>query len=255
MIYTFEDFKAGNVVVTVDPTDMPAFKREVEAAGIRVSDELLEHIGRFYISGCGLVGEFGRLTSMPHVNFRDLAIATPTWADFLAGKIAIKCDTREQYDQLMQECEKAGLRWVAGDEKPTKWEYGYYSRVWEKLPQCVFRFGELSNGRRNPTVQFTTIFPADPWAEFVAGKCYLRVTEDEWVKAARMIDDAGITWPDERATAKRPLVFDREDVAYVWVDKEEWAGHLNAMLGITPSKMPIYPFSAIAALEAGKEPK
>jgi len=34
-----------------------------------------------------------------------------TFDDFLAGRIGIRCDTREQYDRLMQECEKREIRW------------------------------------------------------------------------------------------------------------------------------------------------
>lgn len=42
------------------------------------------------------------------------------WDQFLAGKTGIRCDDREQYDRLMQECEKAGLKWCTGS-RPTRY--------------------------------------------------------------------------------------------------------------------------------------
>jgi hypothetical protein len=110
-----------------------------------------------------------------------------TFDDFLAGRIGIRCDTREQYDRLMQECEKRGIRWPSSrsatfasyDEtnhagkKRTKIAIRgnklYYRCDYDQLDDCI------------EAVPFSIIFPATSTRKIV-------ITTDGRVTTARLID-------------------------------------------------------------------
>lgn len=129
-----------------------------------------------------------------------------TFEDFLSRRIGIRCDTKDEYDRLMQECEAKGLTWMHGD-KPTQApaERFFVSGASYTLgdPQRLGRLAhcfppcncgrDATCGHRN-SVPFSAIFSLDPWADFLAGKCYLRVTKDEWPEFAKRCDEAGIEW-------------------------------------------------------------
>jgi hypothetical protein len=190
-----------------------------------------------------------------------------TFEDFKAGKVAVRCDTREEHDRLMQECEDAGLRWNDG-ANPTdpgpfyQFEPGHTFALGDvkgKLMQCTqlnrpedCRGCRGDCGHKN-AVPFAEIFPADPWPEFIAGKCYLRVERDEWDKFARRCAMNGIVWQCNIGSAASFLpAFN----PYALIRIGGYVGQImqDVRRDPVPSDRPIRSFSAVLATDKLKVP-
>lgn len=214
MEYSFKDFVAGKIGVKASKTDWPKFADALIAAGhpkwgtgtdIKTrTDNADAPFGVIMLDGKPW-GGYAKCDTVATVNYSDLA---PVWtsADFFSGRVACKCDTREEYDRLMRECEKAGKEWP-DDAKPTasdRFGIGYTYTLGDpynkgNLKRCTetnrpsgctgCRSGDCGH---KINVPFSDLFPSDPWADFMAGKCYLRVTKDEWPEFAKRCEAAGV---------------------------------------------------------------
>lgn len=191
-----------------------------------------------------------------------------TKQDFFSGKIGCRCDTREQYDALMQKLERKGKRWQCG-ELPTDPRCGHYFApgvciLLDADTRCKhFVYRHTDQYMPCGTVPFTDLFPADPWSEFLAGKCYICVTRAEWDEFARRCEAHSIRWPDiigdtGRVNGTYTGVIKASDrspsfTGPAWQmfvdDNPKWPGTLNCGEHGQRTQMPIYPFSAVLAAE------
>lgn len=201
MNYTIKEFLDKQFAVHVTEAEWPECAKMLEAAGVTWKNDkkptqftpfldriqIEEYCGeKRLVQGCG--------SSRPIVPFLTF-YADEMRQQFMDGKIGVRCDTRDEYDRLMRECEAKGITWNCGDA-PTKWNpFAFGDKppmkfvvpsgnlCWRSMDQDCFG---------KPHVSFSTIFPADPWAEFVEGRCYLRVTKDEWPEFAKRCEAAGL---------------------------------------------------------------
>lgn len=199
MKYTIQDFLSSKIALDVNKKDRPEFNRLMDETGMKwgCGHEASKH-DWFPCVAENKVLRWSR-GSLPVVNFSDLLLYSP--ADFFSGRIGVRCETREEYDALMRECEAKGLRWATGVAPSHESIIGFFG---DKYPvqiatnaineRALYWRDKTQDLRGNiPCVPFRAIFP-DPWAEFCAGKCYLRVKKAEWVEFAKRCIEAGMRW-------------------------------------------------------------
>lgn len=67
-----------------------------------------------------------------------------TIKDFFAGKCSILCNTKEEYDKMIELCEKKGIIWNAGEEPK---DYNAWERHAKK--EIILMINLYNNGRMN----------------------------------------------------------------------------------------------------------
>ena len=246
--YSFQDFVADNVTAHVLKEDWNKFLDLCKTNQIRVRDEDYRADGYMQSFGKSLSGAWVT-NGDPIVEFRDMEdvfppCKSPLPESFLSGKIGICCDTREEYDKLMRMCEANGITWNSGKpatgQTPSKaMECGDSETFRAYGKTLVYNILDADNA-----VPFSTLFPADPWADFIAGRCYLRVTKAEWAEFVRRCKAANLKWflggPDAHVKE-----FERgNNCARVDRDGCVCLGNHSGNKGY--EDRPIHPFSAVA---------
>lgn len=182
-----------------------------------------------------------------------------TFDDFKAGRIGIRCDTREEYDKLMRMCEAKGIKWCTNN-RATDWDCLCRGPkpTFPCQIACIIKFNgnaalywrptDRDLDKFIPSVPFSTLFPADPWADFIAGKCYLRVTKAEWAEFAKRCEAAGIEWQYGVGSVSSYEASFRPDAFVCMNGRHDKDRGIFQSLGLKPSgtNKPIHPFSAVA---------
>lgn len=194
------------------------------------------------------------------VNLYDL----PDWrvytpADFYAGRVGVRCETREEYDALMRECEAKGIKWCTGDTATerqfTSLPLQFATNCTVAPPPGIYRRDIREELVDNiPSLSFSTVFPPEPWAEFVAGKCYLRVTKAEWPEFAKRCDKSALRWNSGLKASERRSEFVDRGVALMGRYAPK-GNRLDSWLDNGRTDRPIYDFSTLLPAKPALEPK
>lgn len=170
-----------------------------------------------------------------------------TIKEFLDKRFAVNV-TEAEWPECAKMLEYAGIIWK-NDKKPTQFKPAFPYVFIEEY--CGENRLVHDSGSSRDFVPFRTFYADEIWRQFAAGRCYLRVTKDEWPEFAERCEAAGVKWcRGEKPSDREASALAKQGYALVFRQRGYMDGLDARRVSSGATDKPIHPFSAIARPEA-----